>query len=197
VGDLPTYDEKSALVVVDVQNDFADPNGSLYVEGGEQVVSLVNREIDRATAAGAYAVYTQDWHPPSTPHFARQGGKWPVHCVRETWGADLHPELKVVGDQIRKATGPEDGYSGFSVEHLPSGERRGTGLHDLLRARGIDRIVIVGLATDYCVKETALDALRLGYDVTVVREAVGAVELQPGDGAHALAAIREAGARLA
>jgi nicotinamidase/pyrazinamidase len=197
VGDLPTYDENSALVVVDVQNDFADPNGSLYVEGGEQVVSLVNREIDRATAAGAYAVYTQDWHPPSTPHFARQGGKWPVHCVRETWGADLHPELKVVGDQIRKATGPEDGYSGFSVEHLPSGERRGTGLHDLLRARGIDRIVIVGLATDYCVKETALDALRLGYDVTVVREAVGAVELQPGDGAHALAAIREAGARLA
>jgi nicotinamidase/pyrazinamidase len=197
VGDLPTYDEKSALVVVDVQNDFADPNGSLYVEGGEHVVLLVNREIDRATAAGAYAVYTQDWHPPSTPHFAIQGGKWPVHCVRETWGAELHPELKVVGDQIRKATGPEDGYSGFSVEHLPSGERRGTGLHDLLRARAIERIVIVGLATDYCVKETALDALRLGYDVTVVREAVGAVELQPGDGAHALAAIRDAGARLA
>jgi nicotinamidase/pyrazinamidase len=197
MGDLPTYDEKSALLVVDVQNDFADPNGSLYVEGGEQVVSLVNREIDRATAAGACAVYTQDWHPPSTPHFAIHGGKWPVHCVRETWGAELHPELKVVGDQIRKATGPEDGYSGFSVEHLPSGERRGTGLHDLLRARGIERIVIVGLATDYCVKETALDALRLGYDVTVVCEAVGAVELQPGDGAHALAAIREAGARLA
>lgn len=141
-------------------------------------------------------VYTQDWHPASTPHFEIHGGKWPVDCVRDTWGADLHPDLKVVGDQIRKATGPEDGYSGFSVEHLPSGERRGTGLDDLLRARGIERIVIVGLATDYCVKETALDGLRLGCDTTVLCESVRAVELQPGDGAHALAAVSEAGARL-
>jgi nicotinamidase/pyrazinamidase len=196
MGDLPTYDEKSALLVVDVQNDFADPNGSLYVEGGERIVPLVNREIARAAGARALVVYTQDWHPPSTPHFETHGGKWPVHCVHDTWGADLHPELKVVGDRIRKATGAEDGYSGFSVEHLPSGERRGTGLDDLLRTRGIERIVIVGLATDYCVKETALDGLRLGYDVTVLREAVGAVELQPGDGARALAAVSEAGARL-
>jgi nicotinamidase/pyrazinamidase len=194
--DLPTYDEKSALLVVDVQNDFADPNGSLYVEGGEQIVPLVNREIARAASARALVVYTQDWHPASTPHFETHGGKWPVHCVHDTWGADLHPELKVVGDQIRKATGPEDGYSGFSVEHLPSGERRGTGLDDLLRTRAIERIVIVGLATDYCVKETALDGLRLGYDVTVLSDAVGAVELQPGDGAHALAAVSRAGARL-
>jgi nicotinamidase/pyrazinamidase len=196
MGDLPTYDEKSALLVVDVQNDFADPNGSLYVDGGEKIVPVVNREIDRATGIGALVVYTQDWHPPSTPHFEIHGGKWPVHCVRDTWGAELHPELKVVGDRIRKATGLEDGYSGFSVEHLPTGERRGTGLHDVLRARGIERIVIVGLATDYCVKETALDGLRLGYDVTVMREAVGAVELQPGDGARALAGVSEAGARL-
>ena len=196
MGELPTYDDQSALLVVDVQNDFADPNGSLYVHGGEQIVPLVNREIDRATGTGALVVYTQDWHPPSTPHFEIHGGKWPVHCVRDTWGAELHPELKVVGDRIRKATGLEDGYSGFSVEHLPSGERRGTGLDDLLRSRAIERIVIVGLATDYCVKETALDGLRLGYDTTVVREAVGAVELQPGDGTRALAAVREAGARL-
>jgi nicotinamidase/pyrazinamidase len=196
MAELPMYDDKSALVVVDVQNDFADPNGSLYVEGGEQVVASANREIAQATSADAFVVYTQDWHPPTTPHFAVHGGKWPVHCVRSTWGAELHPELKVVGPQIRKATGPEDGYSGFSVEHLPTGERRGTGLDDVLRARGIERIVIVGLATDYCVKETALDGLRLGYDVTVVREAAGAVELEPGDGARALAAISEAGARL-
>jgi nicotinamidase/pyrazinamidase len=196
MGELPTYDERSALLVVDVQNDFADPNGSLYVEGGEEIVPFVNREIDRATGAGSFVVYTQDWHPASTPHFEIHGGKWPVHCVRDTWGADLHPDVKVVGDQIRKATGPEDGYSGFSVEHLPSGERRGTGLDDLLRARGIERIVIVGLATDYCVKETALDGLRRGYDTTVLCEAVRAVELQPGDGAHALAAVSEAGARL-
>ena len=197
MAELPTYDEKSALLVVDVQNDFADPNGSLHVDGGEQILPLVNREIAWAAGSSALVVYTQDWHPPSTPHFAIHGGKWPVHCVRDTWGADLHPELKVVGDRIRKATGPEDGYSGFSVEHLPSGERRGTGLDDLLRSRAIERIVIVGLATDYCVKETALDGLRLGYDVTVVREAVRAVELQPGDGDRALAAVGEAGARLA
>jgi len=194
--DRVRYDERTALVVVDLQNDFAQPEGSLYVRGGEEIVGAANLEVERALAAGAFVVYTQDWHPPDTPQFAPYGGKWPVHCVRDTWGADLHPDLKVVGDQIRKATGPEDGYSGFSVEHLPSGERRGTGLDDLLRARGIERIVIVGLATDYCVKETALDGLRLGYDTTVLCEAVRAVELQPGDGAHALAAVSEAGARL-
>jgi nicotinamidase/pyrazinamidase len=196
MGELPTYDERSALLVVDLQNDFADPHGNLRVEGGDQIVPLVNREIERAVGAGTLVVYTQDWHPQWTPHFAIHGGKWPVHCVHDTWGAELHPELKVVGDRIRKATGPEDGYSGFSVEHLPSGERRGTGLDDVLRAHAIQRIVIVGLATDYCVKETALDGLRLGYDVTVVSDAVAAVEVEPGDGDRALQAVSEAGARL-
>jgi nicotinamidase/pyrazinamidase len=196
MGELPIYDERSALLVVDVQNDFADRNGSLLVERGEEIIPRVNREIDRAVTSGASVVYTQDWHPQWTPHFRIHGGKWPVHCVRDTWGAELHPELKVVGDRIRKATGPEDGYSGFSVEHLPSGERRGTGLDEVLRAQGIERIVIVGLATDYCVKETALDGLRLGYDVAVVCDAIAAVEVQPGDAAHALTAISEAGARL-
>jgi len=192
----PEYVDGTALLVVDVQNDFADPKGSLYVQGGEQVVPIINREIDRARAAGVPVVYTKDWHPPETPHFAKFGGKWPVHCVRETWGAELHPDLEVAGDVVLKATGEEDGYSGFSVEHLPTGERRDTGLEQLLRDRGVRHVVIAGLATDYCVKETGLDAIRKGFDTEVLTDATRAVELEPGDGDRALREIEHAGVTL-
>ena len=191
------YDEHTALLVVDVQNDFADPAGSLYVAGGEEVPSVANREASRARAAGALVVYTRDWHPPETPHFTPQGGIWPVHCVRETWGAEFHPTLKVDGELIYKATGPEDGYSAFSVQHLPTGEIRGTGLDELLKKHGVTNVVIVGIATDYCVRQTALDAVRLGYDVEVLREGIRAVDIEPGDGERALAEIEDAGARVA
>lgn len=191
------YDEHTALVVVDVQNDFADPGGSLYVPGGERVVPNVNREIRAALDAGALVVYTQDWHPESTPHFATDGGIWPVHCVRETWGAELHPELEVHGEVVRKGTGGEDGYSGFTVRDPAGGEQRGTRLEPLLRERGVSRVVVVGLATDYCVKATALDARRLGFDTTIVGDAIAAVELQPGDGDGALEEMRRAGASVA
>ena len=190
------YDERTALLVVDIQNDFAHPSGGLSVAGGEEVVPIANREADRARDAGALVVYTRDWHPPDTPHFERYGGIWPVHCVRETWGADFHAELKVDGELIHKATGPEDGYSGFSVQHLPTGETRGTGLEELLRERGVERVVILGLATDYCVRETALDALRLGFAADVLLEGVRAVDREPGDGDRALEAIAAAGTRL-
>jgi nicotinamidase/pyrazinamidase len=190
------YGPGTALVVVDVQNDFADPGGNLYVEGGEQVVPIINREIDRAQAAGAPVVYTMDWHPPETPHFAAYGGKWPVHCVRETWGAELHPDLKVVGEVVRKATGDEDGYSGFSMEHVPTGERRETGLEQLLRERGVDHVVIAGLATDYCVKETGLDAVRKGFAADVITDATKPVEVEPGDGDRALRDLEQAGVTL-
>jgi nicotinamidase/pyrazinamidase len=192
----PDYTEGTALLVVDVQNDFSDPSGNLYVQDGEQVVPVINREIDRAQEAGVPVVYTKDWHPPDTPHFAEHGGKWPVHCVRETWGAELHPDLKVVGETIHKATGPEDGYSGFSVTHLPTGERRETGLEQLLRDRGVDRVVIAGLATDYCVKETGLDAVRKGFDAEVLTEATRPVEVEPGDGDRALDVLEQAGVAL-
>jgi nicotinamidase/pyrazinamidase len=192
----PGYGTRSALLVVDVQNDFADPKGSLYVHDGEKVVPIVNREIDRAQAAGVPVVYTKDWHPPETPHFAKYGGKWPVHCVRETWGAELHPELKVVGDIIYKATGPEDGYSGFSVTHLPTGERRETGLEQFLRDHHVDHVVIAGLATDYCVKDTALDAIRKGFDAEVITEATRPVEVEAGDGERALREVEQAGVTL-
>ena len=190
------YSPGTALLVVDVQNDFADPDGSLYVQDGEAVVPVINREIDRAQAAGVPVVYTKDWHPPETPHFARYGGKWPVHCVRNTWGAELHPDLEVVGEVIQKATGDEDGYSGFSVTHLPTGERRETGLEQVLRDRDVDHVVIAGLATDYCVKETGLDAVRKGFDAHVITEATRPVEVEPGDGDRALDEIEQAGVSL-
>ena len=191
------FDLTTAIIVIDVQNDFADPTGSLYVQGGEEVSPIVNREIDRALAAGAIVVYTQDWHPASTPHFAKDGGVWPVHCVASTWGAELHPDLIVVGGVVRKGTGGEDGYSGFSMRDPETGETSRTDLESALRDQGVARVVIVGLATDYCVRETALDALRLGFRTLVLREAVRAVDLRPGDGDRALADIVEAGGEVA
>lgn len=192
------YDEKTALLVVDVQNDFADPKGSLYVRGGEEVVPVINGEIDRALATGALVVSTQDWHPGSTPHFQKDGGIWPVHCVADTWGAELHPGLSVVeGERIRKGSGGEDGYSAFSVRDPRSGETSATQLDRILREREIERVVIVGLATDYCVVETALDARRLGFETVVLTDAIRAVDLEPGDGKRALERMREAGAAIA
>jgi nicotinamidase/pyrazinamidase len=187
------YDDRSALLVVDVQNDFADPNGSLYVAHGEEVVPIANREADAARAAGALVVYTRDWHPERTPHFEPFGGIWPVHCVHDTWGSDFPDDLDVKGELVSKATGPEDGYSAFSVQHLPTGEVRGTGLEELLRSHGVERIVILGIATDYCVRETGLDAVRLGFDTVVLSEGIRAVDLQPGDGERALRELDAAG----
>jgi nicotinamidase/pyrazinamidase len=191
-----TYEPHTALVVVDVQNDFADPDGSLYVQEAGAVVEAANAEIEAAHRAGALVVTTQDWHPPDTPHFAKDGGTWPVHCVAGTWGAELHPDLLPGKHQVFKGVGGEDGYSGFSMVHPVTGDTSSTGLDELLREQGIERVVVVGLATDYCVKETALDALRLGYDTTVVRAAVRPVELEPGDGERALDAMADAGAAL-
>ena len=192
------YDGSTALLVVDVQNDFADPAGSLFVTGAEDAIAAVNREVDRAAGAGALVVYTQDWHPPSTPHFEKDGGIWPVHCVSGTWGAELHPGLRVEEDSdiVRKGTGGEDGYSAFSVRDPESGEVSATGLDGVLERRGTARVVIVGLATDYCVKETALDAASRGLRATVVRDAIAAVDLEPGDGERALTEMAQAGVEL-
>ena len=190
---MTEYDDKTALVVVDVQNDFADPKGSLYVSGGEKVVAPINEEIARARAAGALVVYTQDWHPESTPHFAKDGGIWPVHCVQNTWGAEFHPDLQVEGDVVQKGTGGEDGYSGFTVRDPESGDEHATQLESLLRRHGIERTVIMGLATDYCVKDTALDSASRGFATTVVEDATRPVDLEQGDGDRAVAAMKNAG----
>src|SRR5438876_6634029 len=122
------YDAKAALIVVDVQNDFADPKGSLSVAGGAAIVPLINAEIEKAVAEGGLVVYSQDWHPATTPHFDKDGGIWPVHCVAETWGAAFFPALQVVpgAEVIRKCSGGEDGYSAFSVRDPNSGATSAT-----------------------------------------------------------------------
>ena len=176
-----------ALVIVDFQNDFT-PGGALAVRDGDAIAA----RIDELARSGDYdlVVATRDWHPPDHGSFAAQGGPWPVHCVRGTPGAELHPALDraLVDVVVDKGQDPgTEGYSGFEA----------TNLAELLRERRIDHVTVVGLATDYCVKNTALDALRKGFGVTVDSTAVRAVEVQPGDGERALEEVRAAGGSIA
>jgi nicotinamidase/pyrazinamidase len=192
------YDPRTALIVVDVQNDFADPAGGLSVTGGDAIVPTVNAEIASASNGGAFVVYTQDWHPASTPHFAKDGGIWPVHCVAGTWGAELHPDLvEVAGGRVRKGVNGEDGYSGFTMRDAETSETIPTELEELLRERDIERVVVCGLATDYCVKATAIDAAALGFETSLLPDAIRAVDLNPGDGDRAIVAMRDAGVSVA
>jgi nicotinamidase/pyrazinamidase len=195
---MDRYDERTALVVVDLQNDFADPAGSLAVKGGDRVVSAVNDVLGMAREGAALVVATQDWHPESTPHFEKDGGAWPVHCVAGTWGAELHPAfaMPAAAPRVRKGTNGEDGYSGFTMRDPQTGEEMPTELEGLLRDAGIERVVVCGLATDYCVKATALDAVRLGFEVKVLSRAIAAVNLEPSDGDRALSEMADAGAEV-
>jgi nicotinamidase/pyrazinamidase len=194
---MAEYDPLTALIVVDVQNDFADPSGSLWVRGATRILPRINQEVEQARGAGATVVYTQDWHPPSTPHFAKDGGIWPVHCVAGTWGAELHPDLVIAGEVIRKGSNGEDGYSGFTMRDPSSGAEIPTPLEARLRQAGIERVVICGLATDYCVNATALDARRLGFETVVLTRAIAAVNLKTGDEQRAISEMASAGATLA
>ncbi|MDT3444789.1 MULTISPECIES: isochorismatase family protein [unclassified Pseudofrankia] len=193
---MTTYGPGVALIVVDLQNDFATREGSLYVRGGEEIVDAVNAQVERATAAGSPVFWTQDWHPEVTPHFVTSGGVWPPHCVAGTAGAEFHTGTRVTGEVIRKGVDGADGYSGFSVRDPRSGERTSTVLGDRLVAAGCGQVVVVGLAGDYCVKETALDARRLGLDVVVPLELTRFVNLQPGDDERAVAELRAAGVQV-
>ena len=190
------FDTATAVIVVDVQNDFALPSGSLYVHGGEDTIPFINDVVSVAEEAGSLIVYTQDWHPESTPHFAKDGGIWPVHCLADTWGADFHAGLDVVGPSVRKGTGGEDGYSGFTVRDPVTEETKPTGLEKLLRRQEVSKLVVVGLATDYCVKSTVLDGIHAGFDVIVLADGIRSVDLQPGDGARAVAEMVAAGATI-
>jgi nicotinamidase/pyrazinamidase len=187
-----------ALVIVDVQNDFADPAGSLSVRGAPAVIPLINAQAAAARAAGALVVLTQDWHPSRTPHFIRDGGPWPPHCVGDTWGAELHPALDVPEGTpiVRKGANGEDGYSAFTMREPGTGEEVPTMLQPLLQAAGVEEVVIVGLATDYCVKATALDAIRLGLRTVVLTDGIAAVDVAEGDGERALRELELAGASV-
>jgi nicotinamidase/pyrazinamidase len=157
------------LIVVDVQNDFC-PGGALAVPDGDAVVEPINRLAEQFPFVAA----TRDWHPPDHGSFTAQGGPWPAHCVRGTGGAELHPGLHTsqIDAVIDKGQAPDDeGYSGFE----------GTSLERLLRDQQIETVHVAGLALDYCVKATALDARRAGFDVVLHRDATRAIDANPGD----------------
>jgi nicotinamidase/pyrazinamidase len=175
-----------ALVIVDFQNDFT-PGGALAVAEGDRIAERVNELA--ADPRFDLVVATRDWHPPDHGSFQEQGGPWPEHCVRDTEGAQLHPSLEreLVHVIVDKGQNPDaEGYSGFEE----------TDLDRLLRERDIDAVTVVGLATDYCVKNTALDALRHGYKVTVDTEGVRGVDVTEGDSERAIAELRDAGATV-
>ncbi len=172
-----------ALVIVDFQNDFT-PGGALAVPDGDSIAGRINE----LAASGDYdlVVATRDWHPPDHGSFAQRGGPWPVHCVQGTPGAELHPALDrdKIDVVVDKGQDPAtEGYSGFEA----------TNLAELLRERDVTQLTVVGLATDYCVKNTALDGLRQGFQVTVDSTAARGVEMEPGDSERALAEVRAAG----
>jgi nicotinamidase/pyrazinamidase len=173
-----------ALIIVDVQNDFC-PGGALAVQEGDAVVPVLNDLAGQFDVVAA----TRDWHPPDHGSFAQRGGTWPVHCVQGTAGAELHPQLRPGQDALiidKGQTCDRDGYSGFE----------NTTLEHELRRRGVDTVHIGGLALDYCVRATALDARKAGFHVVLHRGATRAVEANEGDGERALADLREAGVSI-
>ncbi len=180
-------DKKRALLLVDVQNDFC-PGGALAVAEGDQVVAPLNKLIEEFLRLGEPVFRSRDWHQRQTKHFAEFGGTWPVHCVQDTKGAEFHPDL--IDDKrirtISKGMGDEDSYSAFD----------GTDLAIQLRRLGVEEVWVGGLATDYCVKNTVLDALKDGFHVKAIEDAMRSVEVNPGDGDRAIQEMRAAGAEI-
>ena len=182
---------KDGLLIIDVQNDFC-PGGALAVRGGDEVVPVLNRYIESFRAVKLPILATRDWHPEKTQHFKAYGGLWPRHCVQGSKGAEFHPKLALGKDTIiiSAGTGPdEEGYSGFDGID-PVGER----LANVLRKLGVQRLFVGGLATDYCVKHTVLDALKNGFQVLLIQDGMRGVNLQPEDSERALQEMFEAGA---
>ena len=183
-----------ALLVVDVQNDFC-PGGALAVRNGDAVVAPLNRMIEWTERHGGIVYASRDWHLPDAAHFKPYGGVWPIHCVQNTQGAEFHPTLRLSSRATVVTKGDSagsDGYSAFEG-HTPNG----TALAHELRERGITRLYVGGLATDYCVRHSVLDALKGGLEVTVLTDAIAGVDVQPGDSARATDEMRAAGAHFA
>ena len=182
-----------ALVIVDVQNDFC-PDGALGVPDGHDVVAPLNEYAERFAAAGAAIFATRDWHPERTRHFAEHGGIWPPHCVQGTAGAEFHAGLRLPAGTVVVSKGMDPEEDAYSCFH--GTDHRSRRFAELLTARNIRRIYVGGLATDYCVKATALDGLALGLEVIVLEDAIRAVDVAPGDGARAIEQMRAAGVRF-
>ena len=183
--------EKVALVIVDVQNDFC-PGGSLAVAEGGQVVPILNRHIEKFCRAGLPIFATRDWHPARTRHFNTDGGPWPPHCVQGTDGGKFHPALVLPNTAVVVSKGVSfdaDSYSGFEAT-----DAEGVGLVQRLRALGVERIFVGGLATDYCVKFTVLDGLKEGFKVTLLQDAIRGVNRRPDDSKRAIEEMVRAGA---
>ena len=177
---------KKALVVVDMQNDFC-PGGTLAVKEGDSIIPVINKYIDSFSRAGDPVVFTRDWHTPDHCSFTSSGGIWPAHCVAGTTGAEFHPDLNVPEKSliISKAERRDaDAYSGFE----------GTELDRMLRSLKVNEVWVCGLAADYCVKSTVIDALTLGFNVKVIKDGTRAVDVKPDDGNAAVAEMKKAGA---
>jgi nicotinamidase/pyrazinamidase len=181
---------KKALVIVDVQNDFC-PGGALGVQDGDRIVPVLNKYIEQFAQAGMPIFFTRDWHPPRTTHFSTDGGSWPPHCIQGSKGAEFHPDLQLGSYTAVLSKGmavDEDSYSAFEAV-----DSRGLSLGEVLRQSGINRIYVGGLATDYCVKQTAVDGLAQGFQVVLLHDAVAGVNLQPEDSDQAVEAMVKAG----
>ncbi len=179
-------DKHTALVVVDLQNDFC-PGGALPVKEGDKVIPVLNRYIEIFKTAGAPILFTRDWHPPDHSSFKDQGGPWSIHCVQNSFGARFHPDLQIPPEAeiISKADKKDEAYSFF----------KGTNLGGKLHERGIKRLVVGGLATDYCVKETVLDGLKHGFEVFHLDDASRGVNVNPDDSEKALKEMVARGAK--
>jgi nicotinamidase/pyrazinamidase len=180
--------ETDALIIVDVQNDFC-PGGALAVEGGDEIATKLSSLATRFRIKGSRIFATQDWHPEKHSSFVEQGGPWPPHCVQATRGAEFHENLQLpIGTGIvRKGADPKvDAYSGFLDSTLEAQIRRSN----------IERVFIGGLATDYCVLNTAMDAAKLGFETFVLEDGIAAVNAEPGDGDKAIQKMKDNGAKM-
>ncbi len=181
-----------ALIVVDIQNDFC-PGGSLGVAGGDAVVPVLNAYMEQAQEASVPIFFSRDWHPPHTHHFQAEGGPWPPHCVQGTHGAEFHPQLHLPEGTTVVSKGMSERDEGYSAMEALTAE--GRPLAEILRERGITRVFVGGLATDYCVRATVLDARRAGLETYVLVDASRPVEVAQGDGERALQEMVAAGAK--
>jgi nicotinamidase/pyrazinamidase len=186
--------ERTAVLVVDVQNDFC-PGGALPVSEGDRVVPVLNSVIEALNSQGATVYASRDWHPEVTTHFKAYGGTWPPHCIARTEGAAYHPALRLPAGTVVISKGQESGADGYSA--FEGTTAAGTALLEDLRSRGITTLVVGGLATDYCVRASVLDARKAGLEVVVVDDAIAGVDVQPGDSARARDDMKAAGARFA